>query len=163
MDPSAAKLIGAGLASIALVGAAVGIGTIFGNYLQGALRKYPNDPSGNLRGIEAMLLAQSDPQKSQDLIAGVRQRDAANPSHHAAYFAACALARTRRAGEAVEWLREAAATGFPCYALFANDPNLDPIRTDPRFQAFMAEMQKASASLRAKLFPDDVNSGQSRK
>ncbi len=36
MDPAAAKLIGAGLASIALVG--VGIGTIFGNYLQGALR-----------------------------------------------------------------------------------------------------------------------------
>ena len=38
MDPEAAKLIGAGLASIALVGAGVGIGTIFGNYLQGALR-----------------------------------------------------------------------------------------------------------------------------
>ena len=38
MDPSAAKLIGAGLASIALVGAGIGIGTIFGNYLAGALR-----------------------------------------------------------------------------------------------------------------------------
>jgi F-type H+-transporting ATPase subunit c len=38
MDPAAAKLIGAGLASIALVGAGVGIGIIFGNYLQGALR-----------------------------------------------------------------------------------------------------------------------------
>ena len=38
MTPEAAKLIGAGLASIALVGAGVGIGTIFGNYLQGALR-----------------------------------------------------------------------------------------------------------------------------
>ena len=34
MDPAAAKLIGAGLASIALVGVGVGIGTIFGNYLQ---------------------------------------------------------------------------------------------------------------------------------
>ena len=38
MDPAAAKLIGAGLASIALVGAGIGIGTIFGNYLAGALR-----------------------------------------------------------------------------------------------------------------------------
>ena len=38
MDASAAKLIGAGLASIALVGAGVGIGTIFGNYLAAALR-----------------------------------------------------------------------------------------------------------------------------
>ncbi len=38
MDPSAAKLIGAGLASIALVGAGVGIGIIFGNYLSAAIR-----------------------------------------------------------------------------------------------------------------------------
>jgi len=38
MDAEAAKLIGAGLASIALAGAGVGIGHIFGNYLNGALR-----------------------------------------------------------------------------------------------------------------------------
>ena len=38
MDPSAAKLIGAGLACTALIGAGTGIGIIFGNFLQGALR-----------------------------------------------------------------------------------------------------------------------------
>ncbi len=38
MEPEAAKLIGAGIATIALAGAGVGIGTIFGNYLAGALR-----------------------------------------------------------------------------------------------------------------------------
>jgi len=38
MDAEAAKLIGAGLASIALVGAGIGIGNIFGSYLSGALR-----------------------------------------------------------------------------------------------------------------------------
>lgn len=38
MDPAAAKLIGAGLACVALVGAGLGIGNIFGNYLAGALR-----------------------------------------------------------------------------------------------------------------------------
>ncbi len=38
METEAAKLIGAGLASIALAGAGVGIGLIFGNYLAGALR-----------------------------------------------------------------------------------------------------------------------------
>ena len=38
MEPEAAKLIGAGLATIALAGAGNGIGTIFGNYLSGALR-----------------------------------------------------------------------------------------------------------------------------
>ena len=34
----AAKMIGAGLACIALVGAGVGIGNVFGSYLSGALR-----------------------------------------------------------------------------------------------------------------------------
>ena len=38
MDPVAAKLIGAGLASLAMGLAAIGVGTIFGNYLAGALR-----------------------------------------------------------------------------------------------------------------------------
>ena len=38
MEPEAAKLIGAGLATIALACAGIVIGTIFGNYLSGALR-----------------------------------------------------------------------------------------------------------------------------
>ena len=38
MEAEAAKLIGAGLAAIALAGAGVGIGNIFSGYLQGALR-----------------------------------------------------------------------------------------------------------------------------
>ncbi len=38
MDIEAAKMIGAGLAAIALGGAGIGIGLIFGNYLSGALR-----------------------------------------------------------------------------------------------------------------------------
>ncbi len=38
MDPSAAKLIGAGIASTALIGAGLGIGNIFGSFLTGALR-----------------------------------------------------------------------------------------------------------------------------
>jgi F-type H+-transporting ATPase subunit c len=38
MDANAAKYIGAGLACFALIGAAIGIGNIFGNFLNGALR-----------------------------------------------------------------------------------------------------------------------------
>ena len=38
MEPEAAKLIGAGIAAVAMAGAGVGIGNIFGSYLQGALR-----------------------------------------------------------------------------------------------------------------------------
>jgi len=38
MELEAAKMIGAGLACSALIGAGIGIGNIFGSYLQGALR-----------------------------------------------------------------------------------------------------------------------------
>jgi F-type H+-transporting ATPase subunit c len=38
MEAEAAKFIGAGLACFALIGAGIGIGNIFGNYLAGALR-----------------------------------------------------------------------------------------------------------------------------
>jgi tetratricopeptide (TPR) repeat protein len=123
--------------------------------LRQALRTYPDDPTGTLRGIEAMLRAESSPPAARTLIDSIAngRMKAANPSHHAAYFAACAFARMRNAEEAVRWLTDAAATGFPCYALFTRDPHLDPIRHDPRFQTFMADMRKRSASLRKDLFP----------
>ena len=38
MDLASAKMIGAGLACIALVGAGIGIGDLWGSYLEGALR-----------------------------------------------------------------------------------------------------------------------------
>ncbi|MFM1813830.1 MAG: hypothetical protein RLZ98_525 [Pseudomonadota bacterium] len=38
MDVAAAKMIGAGLACFALIGAGIGIGNIFGNYLSAAMR-----------------------------------------------------------------------------------------------------------------------------
>jgi F-type H+-transporting ATPase subunit c len=38
MEADAAKFIGAGLSTIGIAGAAVGLGSIFGNFLSGALR-----------------------------------------------------------------------------------------------------------------------------
>jgi F-type H+-transporting ATPase subunit c len=38
MDAEAAKYIGAGIACLGMGGAGIGLGTIFGNYLSGALR-----------------------------------------------------------------------------------------------------------------------------
>ncbi len=50
MDPSAAKLIGAGIACIGMGGAGVGVGIIFSGFLQGALRNPAEAPKqfGNL-------------------------------------------------------------------------------------------------------------------
>ncbi len=50
MEPEAAKLIGAGIATLALAGPGIGLGLIFGNYLSGALRNPSAAPKlfGNL-------------------------------------------------------------------------------------------------------------------
>ncbi|MBW7837840.1 MAG: F0F1 ATP synthase subunit C [Sphingomonadales bacterium] len=45
MDVEAARMIGAGLSCFALIGAGLGIGNIFGNYLAGALRNPSAAPS----------------------------------------------------------------------------------------------------------------------
>ncbi len=38
METEAARMIGAGIAATALIGAGIGIGLVFGNFLAGALR-----------------------------------------------------------------------------------------------------------------------------
>jgi F-type H+-transporting ATPase subunit c len=38
MDPVSAKYIGAGLATMGMIGAGAGLGILFGGYLQGAIR-----------------------------------------------------------------------------------------------------------------------------
>ena len=50
MDPEAAKYIGAGLACLGMGLAGIGVGTIFGNFLSGAMRNPSAAPGqfGNL-------------------------------------------------------------------------------------------------------------------
>jgi hypothetical protein len=62
--------------------------------------------------------------------------------HHSTYDAACIYALAGNSNEAVRWLKETAATGFPNYPLFERDPYLDRIRKAPEFVQFMAD-QKA--------------------
>ncbi|MDX6382649.1 MAG: hypothetical protein QOK48_222, partial [Blastocatellia bacterium] len=62
--------------------------------------------------------------------------------HHLAYDIACVYALSGKHTEAVKWLRESAATGFPCYPLFARDRYLDPIRNAPDFVQFMTELKE---------------------
>ena len=52
MELAAAKMIGAGLAAIALAGVGVGMGTIFGNYLSAAIR----NPSAAPKQFPTLLL-----------------------------------------------------------------------------------------------------------
>ena len=64
-----------------------------------------------------------------------------NSYHHATYDIACIYALGGKSAEAVKWLRETAATGFPSYPMFERDHFLDPIRQAPEFVQFMTEMK----------------------
>jgi TolB-like protein len=61
--------------------------------------------------------------------------------HHVANFVADIYAQLNKPEQAVAWLEETAATGFPCYPFFERDHGLDPIRQDPRFVAFMQKLK----------------------
>ena len=50
MEAEAAKYIGAGIACLGMGGAAIGLGSIFGNYLSGALRN-PSAAQGQFTNL----------------------------------------------------------------------------------------------------------------
>jgi tetratricopeptide (TPR) repeat protein len=62
--------------------------------------------------------------------------------HHTAYNIASAYALMNQPALAIKWLQNAADDGFPCYPLFANDTNLDSLRNDPQFIAFMTKLKQ---------------------
>jgi tetratricopeptide (TPR) repeat protein len=61
--------------------------------------------------------------------------------HHTTYDIACLYALMGKSDEAVKWLRETAARGFPSYTLFEREPYLNRIRHAPEFIRFMEEMK----------------------
>jgi len=61
--------------------------------------------------------------------------------HHVANFIADIYAQLNKPEQAVKWLEETAATGFPCYPFFEHDRAFDPVRQDPRFVAFMQKLK----------------------
>jgi hypothetical protein len=106
------------------------------------LKEDPEDTRGVLAGMQALLLADSRQHRQAEAkIQSAAEKKGFGPFHHTAYFIACAYARMNKAELAVKWLQEAADTGFPCYPLFERDSNLDPIRKDPAFTAFMAKLK----------------------
>ena len=44
--------------------------------------------------------------------------------------------------EAMKWLQFTADDGFPCYPLFAQDTQLNTLRKDDRFIAFMTKLKQ---------------------
>ncbi len=94
--------------------------------IEDLLKRYPEDPGGQLTGVQAVLLAASgEAAKAENKIKHAMEKKAFAHFHHTAYSIACAYAQMNQPGPAIQWLQQSTETGFPCYPFFERDPNLD--------------------------------------
>jgi len=107
------------------------------------LRDHPNDNGGLLTGQQAVLAASvGQERKARERIElAVERGKGFGNFHHTAYYIACAYALMNKPEPAIKWLEAAAEDGFPCYPLFERDTNLDNLRQDARFVAFLAKLR----------------------
>src|SRR5713226_501055 len=109
-----------------------------------ALKNNPQDEGGALTSIQALLAASTGDAAAAE--AKIKRAAELGKDfghfHHTAYTIACAYALLNKAEPAMKWLRMAADDGFPCYPLFERDPNLNNLRRDQRFIAFMAKLKE---------------------
>ena len=108
------------------------------------LVQFPADVGGQLAGVNAVVLAaKGDSSAAEAAIAeAVEKGSGFGHFHHTTHFIADTYALMDRTADALKYLHMTAETGFPCYPLFNNDPNLEAIRSDPGFQDFLSD-QKA--------------------
>ncbi len=111
--------------------------------VQGYLRAHPDDRGGVVTSARAVWFAMAGDaaRTERDIQTAVQKGKGYIHFHHAAYHIALAYALLHQPGSAVQWLRRVADGGMPCYPLFARDPLLDNIRTDPGFVAFLREQR----------------------
>ena len=121
--------------------------------LAGELVPRPWVPTGT-SAFNIVLLARQGLRDQVDAALPALEAVAKNPEglshlHHTQDHLGLANAVLGRKREAMTWLRMAAAQGFPCYPLFAGDPNLSSLKGDPDFETFMREMKTQWERLKA--------------
>ncbi len=107
-------------------------------------KAFPEDDTGELAGVNALMLAAAgDMTRAEDEIRNALSKETRyGEFHHTAYFIACAYTRLGKPREALDALKKAAETGFPCYTLFEKDPNLNNLRDNSEFREFLKEQEK---------------------
>ena len=108
------------------------------------LKDYPEDNRGLFTSLQAILAA-SDGQQGlaeEKIQLAIERGKGFGHFHHTAYHIALAYAIMNKQEEAINWLESTADSGFPCYVLFETDHNLDNLRQNPRFKAFLAKLKQ---------------------
>jgi tetratricopeptide (TPR) repeat protein len=108
------------------------------------LKTSPTDEGGNVTSVKAMLLAKAGKAREAEetIQRAIEIGKGFGHFHHTAYNIASVYALLDKPGEAIKWLEAAADDGFPCYPFFEKDANLNSLRKDERFIAFMAKLKK---------------------
>ncbi len=111
--------------------------------LERFLTEFADDNRGLLTSQQAVLAASAGQETlaEEKITLAVEKGKGFGHFHHSAYHIAVAYALMNKPEQAVKWLEAAAEGGFPCYPLFENDDNLNNIRQDARFIAFMARLK----------------------
>lgn len=114
------------------------------NIIDDYLKNHPDNEASETISARAILLAQlGKPADAQSAIQRALEGGKGQQHfHHTTYNVACAYALLNKRDEAMKWLQFTADDGFPCYPLFEQDANLNSIRKDERFIAFMAKLKQ---------------------
>ncbi len=107
------------------------------------LRAHPEDRGGVVTSTRAILEAKRGEatRAEADIRAAIEKGRGFIHFHHTAYNIASVYALLGQPQRAMYWLRQATEGGWPCYPYYARDPNLDQIRSDPAFVAFMKQLK----------------------
>ena len=69
-------------------------------------------------------------------------------AHHVYYQVASVYAVLGETEKAMAWLERSADTGNPCWPMFKLDPHLENLRPEPRFQQFVANLEREYSALK---------------
>ena len=121
--------------------------------LEQFLKENPQDNRGLGTGLQALLAASMGQERvaEEKIKLAIEKGKGFGHFHHTAYHIASAYALMNKNDEAIKFLEAAASDGFPCYPLFESDPNLNNLRQDARFIAFLATQKQKWEEHRAKL------------
>jgi hypothetical protein len=107
-------------------------------------KDYSKDKGGMVTSVKAMMLAKAGKKTEAEatILHAIEIGRGYAHFHHTSYNIASAHALMNEPEQAMKWLQVTADEGFPNYPLFEGDTQLDNLRKDPRFIAFMAQQNQ---------------------
>jgi tetratricopeptide (TPR) repeat protein len=110
-----------------------------------------DDEGGIMTSMQALLFAASGdkPRAKEKIDEAIKIGEGFGHFHHTTYAIASAYALMNEPEPAMKWLTYTAGNGYPNLTWFERDPNLDNLRRDPRFTAFLQSLKPRFEHLKA--------------